>query len=122
MTTYQKHIGKIGEDIAADYLSNKGYAILTHNYHSRYGEIDLVALDNGIVVFVEVKTRTKTTVGSPEDSVTPEKIERIHDTALLWFQEHPDVPDVWRLDVIAVLIDHHHNLLDLQHYIGVSDD
>lgn len=115
--TYQKRIGRIGEQIAAEYLSQKGYQLLDENFTARYGEIDLIALDQDSVVFVEVKTRTSNTFGAPEDSITPIKLEKMQNTALMWLQEHPDAPEDWRMDVIAVLIDHKNNLLDLQHFI-----
>ena len=56
--TYQNRIGKIGEQIAAEYLADNGYQLLDRNFNVRYGEIDLIAFETDIVVFVEVKTRT----------------------------------------------------------------
>jgi len=117
MMTYQKRIGKIGEKLAAGYLTGKGYQLLEFNFNVVYGEIDLIALDGEIVVFVEVKTRTSDTFGSPEDSITSAKLEKIQNAALMWLQAHPDAPDDWRLDVIAILIDRQNNLLDLQHFV-----
>ena len=118
--TYQKRIGRTGEQIAAEYLTQKGYQLLDQNYSTRYGEIDLIALDRDVVVFVEVKTRTSNTYGAPEDSITPTKIEKMQNTALIWLQAHPDVPDDWRMDVIAVFIDQNKNLLDLQHFVDAN--
>ena len=115
--TYQKRIGKIGEKLAADYLTDKGYYLLEQNFNVVYGEIDLIALDGEIVVFVEVKTRTSDTFGSPEDSITSSKIEKMQNAALMWLQAHPDAPDDWRMDVIAILIDRQNNLMDLQHFV-----
>ena len=116
--TYQQHIGKIGEDIAANYLLEKGYQVLDQNFNARYGEIDLVALDVGCVVFVEVKTRTTAAFGNPEDSITPAKLEKLENAALLWLQAHPEAPDDWRMDVIAILIDHHNNEKELKHFLN----
>ena len=116
--TYQKRIGKIGEQIAADYLADNGYQLVGKNFNVPYGEIDLIELDGDMVVFVEVKTRTSKTFGLPEDSVTPAKLEKMQNAAVMWLQAHPDAPDDWRIDVIAILIDHQHNVLDLQHFIN----
>lgn len=116
--TYQKRIGKIGEQIAADYLADIGYQLLDRNFNVPYGEIDLVAFEAEMVVFVEVKTRTSKSFGLPEDSVTPAKLEKMHNAAVLWLQAHPEAPDDWRIDVIAILIDQHHHVLDLQHFIN----
>lgn len=118
--TYQKKIGCIGEKIAADYLEQKGYQVLDRNFTTRYGELDLVALELDSIIFVEVKTRTSAAFGAPEDSVTPEKLERIFNAGLLWLQAHPDAPDDWRIDVIAILIDDKENILDFQHFINVN--
>jgi len=114
--TYQKRIGKIGENIAADYLTRQGYQLLDENFIVRYGEIDLVMLEDEVVVFVEVKTRTSDTFGAPEDSVTPAKIEKLRNAALMWLQAHPDSPDDWRVDVVAILMDRQNHVLDLQHF------
>jgi len=116
--TYQKQIGALGESIAAKYLQDQGYQVLDQNFTVKYGEIDLVALDEDCVVFVEVKTRRSATFGNPEDSVTPAKIERMENAALLWLQAHPEVPDEWRMDVIAILIDRDKQVSDLQHFIN----
>jgi putative endonuclease len=116
--TYQKHIGEIGERIAEKYLQDQGYLVLDQNFTVKYGEIDLVAQDGDCVVFVEVKTRTSAAFGNPEDSVTPAKIERMQNAALMWLQVHPEAPDDWRMDVIAILIDQHNHVNDLQHFIN----
>ena len=118
--TYQKQIGDIGEKIAADYLLDKGYQLVDNNYTTRYGELDLVALEGGNPVFVEVKTRTSAAFGTPEASVTPAKLERIQNAALLWLQVHPEYPDDWRVDVIAILLNHGKEVQDLQHFINVQ--
>ena len=118
--TYQQQIGARGEKIAADYLRSQGYEILDANYHSRYGEIDLVAEGDRCVVFVEVKTRTNDRFGLPEASVTPSKLEKIYDTALLWLQDHPDKPDDWRVDVISIQLDPALQPQDIQHFINID--
>jgi len=119
MMTYQKKIGNFGEKIAADYLQELGYKLLDQQYTTRYGELDLVMFESGSVVFVEVKTRTTDTFGLPETSITQKKLERIQNAGLLWLQTHPEVNDVWRIDVISVILDHHNTVKDVQHFINV---
>jgi putative endonuclease len=116
--TYQKRIGKIGEAIAAKHLASKGYQILDQNFTSRFGEIDLVALDKDCVAFVEVKTRTTVGFGHPEESITESKLEKLENTALLWLEAHPEAPDDWRIDVIAILLDHQNNVRELKHFVN----
>lgn len=118
--TYQKRIGKIGEHIAAGYLQENGYQVLDQNFNARYGEIDLIALDADCVVFVEVKTRTTDSFGNPEDSITSAKMERLQNAALLWLEAHPEAPEDWRLDVIAIVLDHQKQVKDLQHFINTD--
>ena len=116
--TYQKRIGDIGERIAAEYLEEKGYLILVHNYRTRFGEIDLITQNGDDLVFVEVKTRTNTVFGLPEVSVTPAKLEKIESAALLWLQDHPDIRDNWRIDVVAIILNKEKEVVDIQHFIN----
>lgn len=120
MKTYQKRVGNTGEQLAAKHLSHLGYQLLDQNFSTRYGEIDLIALDKDVIVFVEVKTRTSDTFGAPEDSITPTKLNKIINTGLLWLQDHPEAPEDWRIDVMAVLIDQNKDLLDLHHFINAN--
>jgi len=69
--------GNKAEDLTAKYLQNKGLKIIAKQYRSRFGEIDLIALDGSEVVFVEVKARKTSDFGFPEESVTASKIEKI---------------------------------------------
>jgi len=118
--TYQRRIGNFGETIAADFLTDQGYQLLDQNFITPYGELDLVFLDSGIVVFVEVKTRTTNTFGSPESSVTEKKLERIQNAALLWLQAHPEIKDDWRVDVIAIILNTSGTVKDIKHFINVN--
>jgi len=119
MMTYQKKIGNFGEKIAAEFLKEQGYHLLDQQYTTRFGELDLVMVDSGSVVFVEVKTRTNEKFGLPETSITQEKLERIQNAGLLWLQAHPEINDIWRIDVIAVILDQHNAIKDIQHFINV---
>lgn len=116
MSDYRRKIGEKGEGIAADFLLEKGYQIVERNYTSRYGEIDLVAWDSDCVVFVEVKTRTNQSFGAPETSVTPVKLERIEKAALMWMQAHPESPDDWRIEVVAIMMNDRHQVQDIRHF------
>ena len=126
----RKEIGKRGEEIAAEFLERKGLQIVERNYHCRWGELDLVAvkfneddfgsemyfddemqemnsnatlLQGNSVRFVEVKTRTGTTYGTPSEAVNYVKQQKIRKTALQWLQEQEqyfsdicfDVIEVW---------------------------
>jgi putative endonuclease len=95
-------LGREGEDRAAKFLVKRGYRILERNYRTRSGEIDLIALDQGVVVFVEVKTRTNNAFGAPELAVTPQKQQRMLKAALAYmkYKRLHQVP--CRFDVVAI--------------------
>lgn len=118
--TYQRKIGDKGEQIAAEYLKERGFQLLEKNFITRYGELDLVTLEGDMIVFVEVKTRTSKAFGLPETSITPTKMERIENAALLWLQAHPEASEDWRVDVVAIIMGQQGEILDFQHFINVT--
>ncbi|MDR1630400.1 MAG: YraN family protein [Oscillospiraceae bacterium] len=78
---HSQRIGLLGEVYAARFLRDAGYGILAANYASKSGEIDIVAEQNGVCVFVEVKSRDRTTLFAPADAVDAQKQERVRGTA-----------------------------------------
>lgn len=97
-------LGKKGEDAAAMYLRLKGYRILQRNFHSRYGEIDIIAFKNETVVFVEVKTRGKHPIDTPASAVDIFKQKKIIKTAYFYIM-NKQLDDVdMRFDVIEVRV------------------
>lgn len=102
MGSDRKRIGSEGEARAAKFLEKQGYRILERNYRAPYGEIDLIALDKGELVFVEVKTRTSDAFGAPELAVNPRKQERMVKAALgyLAYKNLHQMP--CRFDVVAI--------------------
>ena len=95
-------LGRWGETIAHDYLVDHGYKVIERNFRTEYGEIDLIAEQDGVIVFVEVKTRTGNQYGHPEGAITPEKTLHMVESAQAYVQKNPDLPGEWRLDVIAI--------------------
>lgn len=83
---YKKNVGDYGEEFAANLLVNSGYRILERNYASRSGEIDIIATKDGVLHFVEVKTRCSMKYGYPSESVTRIKQERIRKAAKQYLQ------------------------------------
>ena len=81
MRKYCKRIGDHGEDFAAHMLEDAGYQILDRNYRTRVGEIDIIAIKDGVLHFIEVKTRTADDFGYPADAVTEEKQRSIRRSA-----------------------------------------
>ena len=95
--------GKKGEDEAARYLSTKGYRILKRNYHTREGEVDIIARDGETLVFVEVKAGRQKKFGVPESWVDVKKQQKIGLAAESYLNSHK-IEDVdCRFDVVAVI-------------------
>lgn len=101
-----KELGRRGENAAVNFLVRKGYQILERNWTCRFGEADIIALDeDGTVCFVEVKTRRTTDAGLPEEAVTKEKQRRYEKLALTYMMEANWDDDVdLRFDVIGIYV------------------
>jgi putative endonuclease len=97
---HNQRVGKWGEAIAASYLTQRGYEIIARNERTPFGEIDIVAKQGDIVIFIEVKTRTSDKMGLPEESITPRKRQHMISAAEYFARENEI--DYWQIDVIAV--------------------
>lgn len=94
-------VGKEGEKAAAEYLLSKGYEILAVNYIAQKAEVDIIALKEGFLVFVEVKTRSSLEYGLPQDFVRATKIKLLVKAANLFIEENNREEEV-RFDIIAI--------------------
>ncbi|MFA4082551.1 YraN family protein [Mycobacteroides salmoniphilum] len=101
-TTTRAQIGSRGEDLAADYLSGDGFTILDRNWRCRYGELDIIAADGEVLVFVEVKTRTGRAFGTPAEAVTHTKLRRLRRLAGIWLAAQDGSWPAVRIDVIEI--------------------
>ena len=97
---HNQRIGKWGEDTAAEYLAQRGYEIVARNIRTPYGKIDIIAKQNDISIFIEVKTRTSNTMGLPEEAITSRKRQHMLAAADQYAAEHEI--DHWQIDVIAI--------------------
>lgn len=105
MVDTRKKLGNRGEKIAAKFLRKQGYRIIEKNYHSRLGEIDIVAKEDESIVFVEVKTRCSTDFGLPEEALSYDKRRRLSKLAL-GYLAHWRIKDTdCRFDVVSILMD-----------------
>jgi putative endonuclease len=93
--------GKRGEELAADYLTGKGLIIRNKNWRKGYLEVDLIAEDGGVLVFVEVKTRSDLAHGLPEEAVTRKKERLLMDAAEAYLDVYGLENEV-RFDIVAV--------------------
>lgn len=97
-----KKFGYLAERASIEFLIKKGYHILYHSYRNYHGEIDIIAFDQDVVVFVEVKSRKSKKYGAPEEAVHQLKQRRILKVAQLYQQENKLIDKVVRFDVIAI--------------------
>jgi len=101
----RKEVGDRGEKIARDFLKRNGYRIIETNFRCREGEIDIVAKKKDYLVFVEVRTKTGADFGSPEESITQVKKDKLVASALSYIDTHKNLPTSWQIDFVAVELD-----------------
>lgn len=101
MTRSRKELGRMGEELAARALAARSYRIRERNWRCPAGELDIVAEDGDVLVFVEVKTRRGREFGTPEEAVTPAKQAKLIELAAAYVQES-GWPGDWRIDMAAV--------------------
>lgn len=111
----RRWLGDEGERLAARHLKQRGYRILVRQARSRFGEIDLIALDGDCLVFVEVKSRRNCRPGSPAEAVDGRKQRQITRSALAWLKRRGLLAHRCRFDVIAINWDEQ-NVATITHY------
>jgi len=100
--TDKAEFGKKGEELAAKHLARQGYKILERNYRTPVGEIDIVAMDGGVLVFVEVKSRRDDSFGAPELAVNHHKQRQMTRAALSYLVHTRRSGDPCRFDVVGI--------------------
>lgn len=110
----KKEIGTVGEKFAARYLQDQGYKIIDRNYHSRFGEIDIITTKEKYIVFIEVKTRSERAMVSGFEAVGIKKQIRIIKTALLYLGKN-NIDLQPRFDVIEIITSEVKNVKKLKH-------
>ncbi len=99
-TLWNRLLGTCGEREAARYLRDRGLKIVQSSYRTNHGEIDLVAVEGDVIVFVEIKTRRQ---GTPSEAVTLEKQRRLTLAALHFLRKHNLLEQRSRFDVVSIL-------------------
>ena len=102
--------GRAAEDAALEFLARGGLRLITRNYRCRLGEIDLVMIHGPVLVFVEVRQRSRRRHGSPEESIGPRKQARLAAAARHFLATHPGMAErPMRFDVVAISPTHADN-------------
>ena len=99
---YKQRLGAVGEERAAAWYLARGYKLVARNWRCREGELDLVVVGHGRIVFCEVKTRTSERYGLPAEAVTERKQQRLRGLAVRFLRENPQVATALRFDVASV--------------------
>lgn len=95
--------GSEAEELACAYLESKGWRILERNYFFERSEVDIVAYDDRAIVFVEVKMRSNTRFGQPEEFVTEKKVKHVFKAAEAWMYERKMDGSPMRFDIVGIL-------------------
>jgi putative endonuclease len=101
----RKETGNLGEKLTLNHLKKKHHRILETNFRCFHGEIDIISRQKDTLVFTEVRTKTSLDFGTPEESITRTKRERMRACALYYLQTHKNPVKTWRIDVAAVEMD-----------------
>ncbi|TDF98244.1 YraN family protein [Paenibacillus piri] len=113
----RKQLGAVGEHFASEHLRSLHYEILAQNWRCRTGEIDLIAMDGPLLVFIEVRTRSGTRqFGTPQESVDALKQRKVTETAQYYAHRHQLLDRQQRFDVISVMTDPEGHLQALEHF------
>lgn len=117
---FKKDEGRRGEDIACEYLRKQGFVIIDRNFRIQGGEIDIIALDQNTLVFIEVKTRRSSKFGTPLEAINYWKIKSLIKTAQFYKVKHPKLPESMRIDAVAIIVDYDNNPLSIELVKNIS--
>ncbi len=114
-------IGYRGETIAKEYLQSKGYRIIEQNYKNKYAEIDLIVRHRKTLVFLEVKTKTGERFGTPEESLSLKKINKLIKNARAYTAQKGYTKN-YRIDAVCIVLDKNKTIKRLNHYQNIIRD
>jgi len=118
----RRDTGILGERVARDFLGRNGYDVLETNYRCPGGEVDIIAKQEDTLVFIEVRTKKSRQFGSPEESITLAKKERLRNVVAHYGQNHNDLPAVWRIDVVAIQMDTNNRVSRIELIVNAVDE
>ncbi len=113
---FGKLLGDKGERTAVKLLKESGYTILSRQYETDLGEIDIIALDGETVVFIEVKTRKNDSKGQPFEAVTLQKQRQLTRLASTFLKQHQLLNQPARFDVISIIWQSDQSVPEIQHF------
>ncbi|HJM89457.1 MAG TPA: YraN family protein [Dehalococcoidia bacterium] len=118
---YRQRLGQRGEDLAAEYLEERGYKVIDRNVRRREGEIDLIATHQKTLVIVEVKLRSSAQFGGAVEALTSAKQRRLRELAVGYSVDHPELPSDVRIDLIAIDLAADGEVGEVQHVVSAIE-
>lgn len=115
MKNFNKDIGNYGEDISYDFLKKQGYFVLSRNFRTKYGEIDIICKKNDLIIFIEIKSRYNYNHGSPIEAITYSKQMQIIKLCKFYIYTNNLIKYNVRFDVIEVFFNMDNNLHSINH-------
>jgi len=113
--------GALAEEHVLQLVLDRGWRVVDRNFRIRSGEIDLIAFDGDVLVFVEVRARTGTAFGRADDTVDFRKLEKITSTALTYIEKHPEYAECyWRVDLFAITLGTGNSVLACRQYENLT--
>jgi putative endonuclease len=123
MKVYNRKSGKMGEDIACEYLIKNGYRLIEKNFSTKFGEIDLIFSYKKILVFVEVKLKIGEEHGSPSEMINARKIYQIRKTAVTFLLKNSKFAilfPIQRIDAVCIVLNHDKSVKSINHYENIG--
>lgn len=111
---------RLGENIAAKYLKDKGYKIIDRNFRKGYGEVDIIAVKDNVLVFIEVKTRKTMLYGGAIEAISYHKIKSLIRTAQYYKLTHSKLPEMIRIDAVLIDLNSSDKALKIEHVEDIS--
>lgn len=124
MQNQSQKIGAIGEDIALNYLKKNGYKILDRNFKTKWGELDIVAQKNKVIIFIEVKTlRQNQGTFVPEDEITFHKAQQLRKMAQIYLSANKLPLDIaQQIDILAIELAENSQIANIRHIENAIED
>ena len=119
MKTEHIEVGRSGETVAKQYLQKNGYSIVEENHKTKYAEIDLIVRDKGVLVFVEVRAKSGELFGTPEDSITRNKIRKLIKNANAYVVRK-NYNESYRIDVVCIIFANDKKVKRISHYKNIT--
>lgn len=117
--------GKLGEQIGRQHLIKKGYQIIKSNFQTRFGEIDLIAVKDKRLIFIEVKLKIGDQFGTPEEMINKTKLTQIKKTAEYFLQTNPEIAKkypTFQIDAVCLVLDDQQKIKRINHWENIDNE